>query len=81
MLHITLSRTGDNQQDYDRLAQLRDMLRAESGEDSFVVLLEGGGRDRLEFAFPNDHTRYSPHLRELVATFVGADALRVITAM
>ena len=81
VLHITLSRTGDNQQDYDRLAQLRDMLRAESGEDSFVVLLEGGGRDRLEFAFPNDHTRYSPHLRELVATFVGADALRVITAM
>ena len=80
ILYITLKRTGDQRRDFDRLAQLHGVLKEEEGQDTFVVVLEGGGRERVELSFPNESTRYSPTLKQRVESIVGAENLRVVVA-
>jgi hypothetical protein len=79
-LYITLKRTGNTRQDFDKLARLHHLLKTESGQDNFVVLLEDGAR-RVELSFPNERTRYSPQLKEQVVSLIGTDAIRVIMAI
>jgi DNA polymerase-3 subunit alpha len=78
MVYVTLPRTGDPSRDFLRLAQLHELLKAESGQDSFVVYFENESGKRVELSFPNEHTRYTPHLKEQVAGIVGAENIRVM---
>jgi hypothetical protein len=77
-VYVTLPRTGDTARDFARLAQLHDLLKAESGQDNFVVYLENERGKPVELLFPNERTRYTPHLKELVAGIVGAENIRVM---
>jgi len=77
---VTLPRTGDPTHDFSRLAQLHDLLKAESGQDNFVVYLENERGKRVELLFPNERTRYTPTLKEQVAGLVGAENIRVMMA-
>ncbi len=76
-LYITLRCSGDNTRDFERLSQIHLLLKQEPGDDSFVVVLEGAGRQRTELSFPNDHTRITPTLRQRVEEVVGSGNLRV----
>ena len=80
-LYITLRRTGNNTEDFERLAQLHLLLKDQTGPDHFVVVLESADRKRIELTFPNESTRYTPGLQERVATLVGKDNIRVVTPM
>ncbi len=77
-VYVTLPRTGDPSQDFARLAQLHNLFKAESGQDHFVVYLENERGKRVELSFPNEHTRYTPHLKEQVAGLVGVENIRVM---
>ncbi len=77
-VYVTLPRTGDTARDFARLAQLHDLLKTESGQDSFVVYLENERGKPAELLFPNERTRYTPHLKEQVAGIVGAENIRVM---
>ncbi len=77
-VYVTLPRTGDTARDFARLAQLHDLLKTESGQDSFVVYLENERGKPVELLFPNERTRYTPHLKEQVAGIVGAENIRVM---
>ncbi len=80
IIYVTLPRTGDANRDFSRLAQLHRMLKAESGQDSFVVYFENEQGHRIELSFPNERTRYSPQLKEQVASIVGIENIRVALA-
>ncbi|MEJ5309329.1 MAG: DNA polymerase III subunit alpha [Anaerolineae bacterium] len=77
-VYVTLPRTGDPSQDFARLAQLHTLLKAESGQDQFVVYFENERGKRVELLFPNERTRFTPHLKEQVAGLVGAENIRVM---
>lgn len=79
-VYVTLRRSGDTQQDYAKLSRLHSLFVAQSGEDSFVVLLEGRG-NRVELSFPNTHTRYSPSIKDQVTNIIGDGTIRVVTAL
>lgn len=77
MLYITLRRTGNNADDFAKLAQIHRMLKAQVGRDQFVVVLEGNGQHRIELSFPNESTCDTPSLRERVVRLVGPDNLQI----
>ncbi len=77
VLYITLQRTGNNADDFAKLAQIHRMLKAQVGRDQFVVVLEGNGQNRVELSFPNENTCDTPSLRERVARLVGAGNLQI----
>jgi len=77
-VYVTLPRTGDASQDFARLAQLHNLLKVETGQDNFVVYLENERGKPVELLFPNERTRYTPHLKEQVASIVGAENIRVM---
>ncbi len=77
-VYVTLPRTGDASQDFARLARLHNLLKAESGQDNFVVYLENDRGKPVELLFPNERTCYTPHLKEQVAGIVGAENVRVM---
>jgi hypothetical protein len=77
-VYVNLPRTGDPDHDYSRLAQLHNLLKAESGQDNFVVCIENERGKRVELSFPNEHTRFTPQLKDQVAGIVGADNIRVM---
>ena len=79
-VYVTLPRTGDPDDDFSRLAQVHELLKAEAGQDSFVVYFENERGKRVELSFPNERTRYTPHLKEQVAGIVGANNIRVMIA-
>ncbi|MGC9394087.1 MAG: DNA polymerase III subunit alpha [Anaerolineae bacterium] len=79
-VYVNLPRTGDPDHDYSRLAQLHELLKVESGQDNFVVYFENVLGKRVELSFPNERTRYTPHLKEQVAGIVGAENIRVMIA-
>ena len=79
ILYVTLKRSGNNDRDFRTLTRLHTLLQRETGEDEFVVVLEGGDKGKIELAFPNERTQYTPSLREEIASLVGSDNLRVDT--
>jgi len=76
--YITLRRTGNPSSDFERLSSLHKVLKTEKGSDDFVVVLESDGRDKVELAFPNEHTRLTSSLRQQIVSIVGDDNLRVV---
>ncbi len=75
-IYITLRRTGDTANDFDKLSRLHQVLLAEQGTDQFVVVLEG--EQKIELAFPNEYTHCTPALRRQIASIVGNGNLRVV---
>lgn len=77
-LYITLRRSGNNARDFELLARIHDLLKADQGADQFVVVLEGPGRDKIELEFPNERTQYTPRLRRQIASLIGSENLRIV---
>ncbi|MBN1486361.1 MAG: DNA polymerase III subunit alpha [Anaerolineae bacterium] len=71
LLRILFQRSGNTNQDFRKLAELHCLLKTQQGEDSFVVVLEGRGKKRIELSFPNDHTHYTRDLQQKVEGLVG----------
>ncbi len=77
-LYITLQRTNDNERDFQKLAELHRLLKAQRGADSFVVALKSERHKPVELLFPNENTHITPGLRQGIASIVGQNNLRVI---
>lgn len=77
LLRITVQRTNNSEADFGRIAQIHQLLSAQSGADHFVIVLENGGGSRVELHFPNNTTRWSPDLGRQVEQILGAGCLKV----
>jgi len=75
-LHITLTRSGDQEQDIQRLGQVHDLLQQYKGEDRFSLYL-ADERKRVQLDFPNDTTGYCLELEQALVRMLGAGAVRV----
>ena len=76
-VRVTLTRSGEQSRDEQRLRELHSLLVGYSGQDHFTIRLTGGASKPVELAFPNDTTRYSPELERKLTTIVGAGAIQV----
>jgi DNA polymerase-3 subunit alpha len=75
-LHITIRRSGEQEQDSERLRQVHNLLRSYEGEDYFSLYLVSDGR-RVQLDFPNATTSYCPALEDALAEMLGAGAIRI----
>jgi DNA polymerase-3 subunit alpha len=75
-LHITLTRSGDQEQDIQRLGQVHDLLQQYKGEDRFSLYL-ADERKHVQLDFPNDTTGYCLDLEQALVQMLGAGAVRV----
>ncbi len=78
-LHIPLTRSGDQEQDIQRLGQVHDLLQQYKGEDRFSLYL-ADERKRVQLDFPNDATGYCLELEQALVRMLGAGAVRVSQA-
>ena len=78
-LHITLNRSGNQEQDIQRLGQVHDLLQQYEGEDRFSLYL-ADERKRVQLDFPNDTTSYCLELEQALVQMLGAGAVRVSQA-
>jgi len=79
-LHITLTRSGDQQRDIRLLGQVHDLLQQYKGEDHFSLYL-ADERRRVQLDFPNDTTGYCLELEQALIQMLGAGAVRVSQAV
>jgi DNA polymerase-3 subunit alpha len=77
-LHITIPRTGKQEQDIERLGKVHSLLRSYEGDDHFSIYLVGDGK-RVQLDFPNDTTGYCPALEAALIEMLGAEAIEVKT--
>ena len=75
-LHITITRTGEQERDSERLGKLHNLLQSYEGDDRFSLYLVSDGR-RVQLEFPNATTGYSPALKAALIEMLGAGAIRV----
>lgn len=76
-IHVTLTRSGEHNQDAQLLRNVHRLLAAHAGPDHFVIQLTGGASRPVELAFPNDSTHYCPELTQELAQIVGPQAIVV----
>jgi DNA polymerase III alpha subunit len=76
-VRVTLTRSGQQSQDVQKLHAVHSLLVGHSGQDRFIIRLTGGTSKPVELAFPNDTTRYSSDLARKLTTLVGAGAVQV----
>jgi len=76
LIHVTITRTGEQEQDSERLGKVHNLLRSYEGDDRFSLYLVSDGR-RVQLDFPNATTSYCPALEEALAGMLGAGAIRV----
>jgi DNA polymerase-3 subunit alpha len=76
-VRVTLTRSGEQDQDVRTLRMVHRLLVDHSGQDQFIIHLTGGEGKPVELAFPNDTTRYCPELEQKLAAIVGAQAVWV----
>jgi len=74
-LQITLTRSGDQEQDIQRLGQVHDLLQQYKGGDRFSLYL-ADERKRVQLDFPNDTTGYCLELEQALVQMLGAGAVR-----
>jgi len=77
LLRITLTRSNNQQQDLNLLAQAHQLLTRHAGRDRFVFRITGGGNGPIEMDFPNHSTRYSLELVHALERTLGPGAVRV----
>ena len=75
-LHITIPRTGEQEQDIERLGQVHSLLRSYEGDDHFSLYLVSDEK-RVQLEFPNATTSYCPALEEALIEMLGQEAIRV----
>ena len=75
-LHITIPRTGEQEQDIERLGQVHSLLRSYEGDDHFSFYLVND-ENRVQLEFPNATTDYCPALEKALIGILGAGAIRV----
>ncbi|MGA9349249.1 MAG: DNA polymerase III subunit alpha [Anaerolineae bacterium] len=75
-LHITIPRTGEQEQDIERLGQVHSLLRSYEGDDHFSLYLVND-ENRVQLEFPNATTDYCPALEKALVEILGAGAIRV----
>jgi DNA polymerase-3 subunit alpha len=75
-LHVTITRTGEQERDSECLGEVHNLLRSYEGDDRFSLYLVSDGR-RVQLDFPNATTGYCPALEEALAGMLGAGAIRV----
>ncbi len=75
-VHITISRTHDQDDDIQRMKEIYNLMSAEEGQDrfSFYIVDESG---TLQLDFPNAKTRYSTELQSKLVESLGPDSVRV----
>ncbi len=77
-LYITVPRTGDHEQDIQRIGQVYDLLQQYPGEDRFsLYTTNSAGRVLLDF--PNATTKHSVQLQQKLVQLLGAGTVRVQT--
>jgi DNA polymerase-3 subunit alpha len=75
-LHITVSRSGDQEQDIRRIGEVYRMLEDFPGQDRFSLYIpQGKGLVQLEF--PNSTTSFTPALQERLLAILGPGSVRV----
>jgi DNA polymerase-3 subunit alpha len=75
-LHITIPRTGEQEQDIERLGQVHSLLQSYEGDDHFSLYLVND-ESRVQLEFPNATTGYCTALEEALIGMLGAQAVRV----
>ena len=75
-LHVTISRTGKQEQDIERLGKVHSLLRSHEGDDHFSLYLVSD-ESRVQLEFPNATTGYCTALEETLIGMLGARAVRV----
>ncbi|MCP4538442.1 MAG: DNA polymerase III subunit alpha [Chloroflexi bacterium] len=76
-IRVTLTRSGKQSQDVQKLQAVHSLLVKHSGQDRFIIRLAGGTKKPVELAFPNDTTRYSSDLAQQLTALVGAGSIHV----
>jgi len=77
-LHISISRSGDQEEDVRLLGEVHSLLTSQPGEDVFNLYVRRADRS-VQLIFPNETTAYSPTLAKAVADLLGDGCLRVET--
>jgi DNA polymerase III alpha subunit len=77
-LHISISRSGDQEEDVRLLGEVHSLLTSQPGEDVFDLYVRRADRS-VQLIFPNETTTYSPTLAKAVADLLGEGCLRVET--
>lgn len=75
-LHITIPRTNNLVRDKDRLRKVYELLVQNPGSDQFSFYIPDGHR-KIRVDFPNQTTRDTAHLRQLLTQVLGITAVRV----
>jgi len=75
-LRLTIRRSGEQERDSERLAQVHNLLQSYEGDDRFSLYLVSDGR-RVQLDFPNATTGYCLALKEDLVGMLGAGAIRV----
>ena len=75
-LHVTISRTGKQEQDIERLGKVHSLLRSHEGDDHFSLYLVSD-ESRVQLEFPNATTGYCTALEKALIGMLGARAVRV----
>lgn len=77
-VHITIPRSGDQEEDVRLLSEVHALLTSQRGQDRFSLYVRRGDT-LVQLIFPNDTTSYSPALRKAVTGLLGEGCLRVET--
>lgn len=75
-LSITIVRSGDPEQDKQRISQIYGLLQQRQGSDQFTFFLVDTKR-RVQIDFPNATTGYSYELARSLQAMLGQDAVQV----
>ena len=76
-IRITISRTGNQEQDFALLAAVHELLIAHPGTDRFALVLRKGPNGDQLLEFPNNNTGYSVELGIKLSDLVGPGAVEV----
>jgi DNA polymerase III alpha subunit len=79
-LHITLTRSDDQERDIHHLGQVHDLLQQYKGADRFSLYL-ADERKRVQLDFPNDTTGYCLELEQALVRMLGAGAVQTSQAV
>jgi DNA polymerase III alpha subunit len=77
-LHISIPRSGDQEEDVRLLGEVHSLLTGQPGEDVFTLYVRRADRS-VQLIFPNETTTYSPTLAKAVADLLGDGSLRIET--
>jgi DNA polymerase-3 subunit alpha len=75
-LHITISRTGDQERDIERIGEVYSLLQRYQGQDRFSLYVTGE-QGRVQLDFPNVTTGYCPPLEQKLIGMLGSGTVRV----